>query len=79
MADVVTIREAVARAKAEGLPVSEHTLRGRVKTGAIPVRNAGRKVLLFYPNLVRYLKCDNGSDNGPAAAETAGIRRIELT
>lgn len=79
MADVVTIREAVARAKAEGLPISEHTLRGWVKTGAIPVRNSGNKSLLFYPNLVRYLQCADGCDNSPTAAETAGIRRIELT
>lgn len=41
MADVLTIREAVTRAKAEGLPVSEYTLRGWVRSGAIPVRRAG--------------------------------------
>ena len=38
MADVVTIREAVQRAKSDGLPVSEHALRQWVKTGAIPAR-----------------------------------------
>lgn len=62
MADVVTIREAVARAKAEGLPVSEYTLRGWIKSGAIPIRHAGCKQLLFYPNLVRYLQCEDGGD-----------------
>lgn len=62
MADVMTIRGAVARAKAEGLPVSEYTLRGWIKTGAIPVRYAGSKTLLFYPNLVRYLQCADGGD-----------------
>lgn len=55
MADVVTIREAVQRAKSDGLPVSEHALRQWVKTGAIPARKVGQKALLFYPNLVRYL------------------------
>lgn len=57
MADIVTIREAVRRAKADGIPVSEYTLRQWVKTGVIPTRKAGTKSLLFYPNLVRYLQC----------------------
>ncbi len=62
MADVLTIRDAVARAKADGLPVSEYTLRGWIKSGVIPVRYAGSKTLLFYPNLVRYLRCEDGGD-----------------
>lgn len=65
MADVITIRQAVARAKAEGLPVSEYTLRAWIKSGVVPVRHAGSKMLLFYPNLVRYLQCENGGDNAP--------------
>ena len=78
MPNVVTIREAVRRAKAEGLPVSEYSLRVWVKTGAIPVRNVGAKVLLFYPNLVRFLQCEDGADNTPAAAAVApGIRRVD--
>ena len=77
MADVVTIREAVQRAKSDGLPVSEHALRQWVKTGAIPARKVGQKALLFYPNLVRYLQCEDGGDNIPAATETHGIRRAE--
>lgn len=81
MADVVTVREAVARAKAEGLPLSEYSLRILLKTGAIPARivGQGKKYLLYYPNLVRYLQCVDGCDNSPTAAETAGIRRIEAT
>jgi hypothetical protein len=77
MADVVTIREAVQRAKSDGLPVSEHALRRWVKTGAIPARKVGQKALLFYPNLVRYLQCEDGADNKPAAVTAApGIRRV---
>jgi hypothetical protein len=63
MREVVTIREAVQRAKDEGLPVSEYTLRRWIKLGLIPVRNAGSKSLLFYPSLVRYIRCEDGSDN----------------
>ena len=65
MADVLTIREAVERARSEGLPVSEYTLRRWIKTGAVPVRKAGKKQLLFYPALVRYLSCADGGDVQP--------------
>lgn len=75
MADVVTIREAVQRAKSDGMPVSEYTLRQWARTGEIPTRRAGTKILLYYPNLVRYLQC--GGDNTPAAA-VPGIRRVDL-
>lgn len=78
MPNVVTVREAVQRAKAEGLPVTEYTLRRWIKTGAIPVRNVGSKALLFYPNLVRFLQCEDGADNSPAAVGAAhGIRRVD--
>lgn len=77
MPNVVTIREAVQRAKADGLPISEYTLRQWVRTGAIPTRKVGQKALLFYPNLVRYLQCDDGADNTPATREAvSGIRRV---
>ena len=63
MSNVVTIREAVQRAKSEGLPISEYTLRLWIKTGAIPVRRIGQKALVYYPHLVRYLQC---ADEQPA-------------
>ena len=78
MSNVVTVREAVQRAKADGMPVTEYTLRRWIKTGAIPVRNVGSKALLFYPNLVRFLQCEDGSDNPPNIEEEHyGIRRID--
>ena len=77
--NVVTIREAVQRAKADGLPITEYTLRQWVRSGAIPTRKVGQKALLFYPNLVRYLKCEDGCDNAPATvAVMPGIRRVDL-
>ena len=79
MPNVLTIREAVQRSKAEGMPISEYTLRQWVKNGAIPTRKVGQKALLFYPNLVRYLQCEDGADNAPATVAAAhGIRRVEL-
>lgn len=59
MREIVTIREAVARAKEDGLPVSEYALRGWIKSGDLPSRKAGNKTLLFYPNLVKYLQCSD--------------------
>lgn len=77
MPNVVTVREAVKRAKQDGFPISEYTLRQWIRTGAIPVRKAGTKQLIFYPNLVRYLQCEDGGDNKPATVtEFRGIRRI---
>lgn len=80
MPSVVTIREAVQRSKEDGMPVSEYTLRHWVKSGAIPVRKVGQKVLLFYPNLIKYLQCEDGKDNQPViTADSSGtIRRIEI-
>ena len=79
MADVLTIREAVQRAKADGIPISEYTLRHWVRTGAVPVRKIGQKALLFYPNLVRYLQCEDSTEIAPVTVEpTPGIRRIEI-
>lgn len=77
MPDVLTIREAVLRAKGDGLPISEYTLRQWIKIGAIPARKVGQKALLFYPNLVRFLQCQDGADNAPATVAAApGIRPI---
>ena len=79
MPEVMTIRESVQRAKADGLPVTEYTLRRWIKTGAIPVRTVGKKVLLFYPNLKSFLRCDNGSDNAPATVGSVnGIRPVNM-
>lgn len=79
MPNVVTVREAVQRAKADGLPVTEYTLRRWIKTGAIPVRTVGSKALLFYPNLVRFLQCEDGGDNvHTTVAAAPGIRRVDL-
>lgn len=78
MADVLTIRETVARAKEEGYPISETCLRAWVRSGSIPVRRAGNKQLIYFPNLVKYLQCEDGGDNSPATVAAAGIRRVEV-
>ena len=72
MGNVLTIRQAVTRTQADGLPVSEYTLRCWIKAGAIPIRHAGVKQLIYYPNLVRYLRCEDGGDE--TAAAVLGVR-----
>lgn len=72
MPNMLTIRQVVGRLKADGLPLSEYALRLLVKRGAIPVRYAGQKALIFYPNVLAYLKCTDGCDNAP------GICRADL-
>ncbi len=67
MPDVLTIRNAVARAKAEGYPVSEYSLRAWVRTQQIPTVQAGNRVLLYYPNLLRFLRCEDQA-NGKCEA-----------
>ena len=78
MSNVVTVREAVQRAKADGLPVTEYTLRRWIKTGVIPVRSVGSKALLFYPNLIRFLRCEDGADNVPTIGSVPGIRPVDM-
>jgi len=75
--DILTIRECCQRAQADGMPVSEYTLRRWVRSGTIPARKIGQKALIFYPNFVRHLQCADGSDNTPATAQSAGIRRAD--
>lgn len=72
--DVMTIREAIQRAKREGLPVSEYSLRGWIRSGAIPVRSVGKKSLIYFPNLVSFLRCDDGADNTSSEA----IRKVDV-
>lgn len=77
MFNMLTIRAAVQRSKADGMPVSEYTLRQWVKAGKVPVRKVGQKALLYYPNLVKYLQCEDSTGSAPATAAAPGIHRIE--
>ena len=57
MADVLTIRQAAARAKIEGLPVAECALRRWIRSGEFTgVRYAGSKALVYFPALVQFLQ-----------------------
>lgn len=74
MPQMCTVREAVSRAKAEGYPVSEYALRLWIKQGAFPIRKVGNKILVFYPNLVSFLRCESGGDNSAPTEKTFGMK-----
>ncbi len=75
--NVLTVREAVQRARDDGLAVSEYSLRQWIKAGKLPIRQAGQKTLLYYPNLVHFIQCEDGGDNIPKpAVYLGGIRRV---
>lgn len=77
--DINTVPKLAQRAKADGLPISEYTIRRLIKTGALPARYIGPKPVASYSALVRYFSCEDGCDNAPATVISAtGIRRIDV-
>ena len=54
--EVLSIRQTVKRACQEGYHISEYSLRKWVRSGAIPVRRAGNKILIYYPNIILFLQ-----------------------
>lgn len=77
--DINTIPKLAQRAKADGLPISEYTIRRLIRQGTIPARYIGHKAVASYSALVRYFSCEDGGDNTPATVrKSSGIRRVEL-
>ena len=77
LSDIGTVPQHAKRAKAEGIPISEYTIRRLIKQGTIPARYIGNKPVFSYAALMRYLSCKDGADNVPATvAAGQGIRRI---
>ena len=64
--NILTIRQAVQRAHADGLPISEGALRSWIRSGVLPVRKVGNRNLVYYPTLVAYL-C--GQDTTPGCSD----------
>lgn len=61
--NLLSIRQCVECGKAEGLPIPEVALRRWIKTGELRAVYAGRKALIYWPALVRFLK---GGEAQPA-------------
>lgn len=78
--NILTIQESVARAKSEGIPISEYSLRKLVKAGVVPARLIGdtarRKALIFWPNLRDYLTCADGIGDVQPDDENSGFGMV---
>lgn len=61
--DILNIKEAAARAKMEGMNISEYTLRRIIRTGKIPCRIVGRTYLISWEKLLNWVNCVDGFDN----------------
>ena len=61
--DILNIKEAVARAKAEGMNISEYTLRRIIRSGQLPCRIVGRTYLISWANLMNWATCADSCDN----------------
>ena len=53
--DLLSPRATVARAKAEGLPVSETAVRRWLKTGELRAVRSGNRALIYWPSLVEFI------------------------
>lgn len=71
MPDMLKPRSCISRLHSEGYAVSEYALRQWIRTGAIPARKAGNSFLLYYPNVLAFIRCENGQDNPPPATPPA--------
>lgn len=70
-----TIRQTHQRLQAEGMNISENTLRVWVRQGILPAAFSGKKAYLFYPNVIEVIK--TGTPTTSSQPEVAhGIRRI---
>ena len=61
--DVLKIRDAVARARENGMDISEYTLRRAIRSGQLPCRIIGRTYLISWRNLLNWVNCTDGHDN----------------
>lgn len=61
--DILKIRDAVVRARENGMDISEYTLRRAIHSGQLPCRIVGRTYLISWQNLVNWVTCADGCDN----------------
>lgn len=59
--ELATIQTTAERCKQEGIGFSESALRMLVKNGDIPACRIGKKVLIYWPNVLRFIEHGNNS------------------
>lgn len=76
MPEMDKLRATVKRLNADGFPISEYTLRRWVKTGKVPASYCGSMILLYYPNVLNYIR--SGEIIARTPEEIGAIRRVEV-
>ena len=61
--DILKIRDAVVRARENGMDISEYTLGRAIHSGQLPCRIVGRTYLISWQNLVNWVTCADSCDN----------------
>lgn len=64
-----TAKQIVERLKEEGYYLTESSLRTWVRMGIIPSARCGRKVYIYYPNVVQVLQEESGNRNAGTGHE----------
>lgn len=64
--DILNIKEAAARAREQGMNISEYTIRRVIRSGQVPCRIVGRTYLISWQKLVDWASCIDGCDNMPS-------------
>jgi hypothetical protein len=72
--DMLSIAKTAERCKEEGIPLSEKALRRFVKEGSLPATHTGKKALIYFPNVLEFVKC--GNKPCEQMENVGGIRRI---
>lgn len=67
--DILKIRDAVVRARENGMDISEYTLRRAIHSGQLPCRIVGRTYLISWQNLVNWVTCADSCDNPLSSGE----------
>lgn len=67
--DILKIRDAVVRARENGMDISEYTLRRAIHSGQLPCRIVGRTYLISWQNLVNWVTCADSCDNPQSGGE----------
>ena len=57
--DVLSIAKTAERCKEEGIPLSEKAIRNFVKSKQIPAIQTGKKSLLYFPNVRKFVESGN--------------------
>lgn len=73
--DMLSIAKTAERCKEEGIPLSEKALRRFVKEGFLPATHTGKKALIYFPNVLEFVKRGNNACEQTESAD--GIRCIQ--